>query len=51
MKNDPVLFEKYNRVKKGKSSAETIVSVANSLARRIYYVLVNRKPYCLGVAA
>lgn len=51
IRKDPVLFEKYNRVKKGKTGAEAIVSVANSLARRIHYVLTNRSPYCLGVVA
>jgi len=50
IRKDPVLFEKYNRIRKGKTSAETIVAVANSLARRVHYVLVNHKPYCLGVA-
>lgn len=51
IRKDPVLLDKYDRVRKGKSSSETIVAVANSLARRIRYVLINREPYCLGVVA
>jgi len=51
IRKDPVLFEKYNRIRKGKTGSEAIVSVANSLARRIHYVLTNRSPYCLGVVA
>ena len=51
IRKDPVLLDKYDRVRKGKSSSETIVAVANSLAKRIRYVLKNREPYCLGVVA
>ena len=47
----PALLAKYDRVKKGKSKSESIVAVANSLAKRVRYVLMNREPYCLGVVA
>lgn len=51
IRKDPVLLDKYDRVRKGKSSSETIVAVANSLAKRVRHVLKNREPYCLGVVA
>ena len=49
IRRDPVLLEKFNRVSQGKSKTKAIISIANSLARRVRRVLLYEEPYVFGV--
>jgi len=51
IRRDPALLEKYERIRARRGSKIAIVGIARRLALRIRCVLLEKRPYCLGVAA
>jgi transposase len=51
IRKDPVLLNKFNRTRIGKSKTKSIVAVAKSMANRIRHTLITGEPYVIGVVA
>jgi len=51
IRKDPALLEKFNRMLSRRGSKIAIVGIARRLALRVRRVLLDKRPYCLGVAA
>lgn len=50
IRKDPALIMAYKGfLKKGSTKSRAIIKIARKLLNRIYYVLKNEQPYCIGV--
>ncbi|MBO8132060.1 MAG: IS110 family transposase [Candidatus Marinimicrobia bacterium] len=49
IRRDPFLLDKFNRVSHGKAKTKAIISIANSLARRVRRILLYEEPYVIGI--
>lgn len=51
IRRDPALLEKFEGIRRRRGGKIAIVGIARRLAHRVRRVLLDRRPYCLGVAA